>query len=459
MQSWTGSRHTWRPQGLVRARCSHGASPTRACATGPSTAKAARISCRCSTASWRSPTTCTTHDSWATRVSFSLPEAALCNLVSSLLNNGTAVYEMGPVSTAMERNLARWLAKQLGFPVGADGVFTSGGSAGNLTALLAARQAKAGFDVWTEGAHGGRPLAVLVSEQAHYCVSRSLQIMGFGKAGAWPVPVDARYRMRPEALPDAMHAAQASGRSVIAVVASAGSTATGAFDALEDVAEFCSVNDLWFHVDGAHGASAVLSDTHRGRLAGIERADSVVWDAHKMMLMPALVTAVLFRDGRHSYQPFAQEASYLFSRQAPEEQWFNLASRTLECTKTMMVLKLYAGLAVRGRRFFAEYLDSMFSLARRFSEAIRNAPDFELRGRTGLQHRVFPVDRSRPRERGSVRWQAGGSGHGRDPEPHPSSRARARAVLLGADDAACWRLPARHARQSGDEGLRSDKPA
>jgi L-2,4-diaminobutyrate decarboxylase len=165
---------------------------------------------------------------------------------------------------------------------------------------------------------------------------------------------------------------------VIAVVASAGSTATGAFDPLDEVADFCAAHDLWMHVDGAHGASAVLSDTHRARLRGIERADSVVWDAHKMMLMPALVTAVLFRDGRRSYQAFAQEASYLFTGAAPEEQWFNSGTRTLECTKTMMALKLYVALAAYGRAYFADYLDAMFALAQRFADAIEAAPDLEL---------------------------------------------------------------------------------
>jgi L-2,4-diaminobutyrate decarboxylase len=255
---------------------------------------------------------------------------------------------------------------------------TSGGSAGNLTALLAARQAKAGFDAWGEGAHGGPPLAVLASSQTHYCIARSLQVMGLGKEGAQPVPVDARFRLRAASLDRARRIAETAGKKVIAVVASAGSTATGAFDPLAEIADFCAEHDLWLHVDGAHGASAMLSETHAPRLAGIERADSVVWDAHKMMLMPALVTAVLFREGRHSYEAFAQEASYLFSGAAPEEQWFNLAGRTLECTKSMMALKLYVALATYGRPFFAEYVDGRFALAQRFADAVEASGDFEL---------------------------------------------------------------------------------
>src|SRR6266545_663140 len=162
-----------------------------------------------------------------------------------------AIYEMGPSTTAIERNLVQWFAARLGFPAGADGVLTSGGSIGNLTALLAARQAVAGFDVWDRGAHAGPPLCVLASQQTHYCVLRSTQIMGWGRDGVVPVAVDSRFRLDPAMLPAALDAAHRAGRKVVAVVASAGSTTTGAFDPLDAIADFCAAKGLWLHVDGA----------------------------------------------------------------------------------------------------------------------------------------------------------------------------------------------------------------
>jgi len=312
------------------------------------------------------------------QVTAPLPLAALCDLVDALLNNGMAVYEMGPVATVMEHHLVRWMCSRLGWGDRAGGVFTSGGSAGNLTALLAARQAKAGFDVWEAGNAGGPPLAVLVSEQAHYCIRRAVQIMGWGSAGVVSVPTDARFRMRADALPDAWRSAESEGRKIIAVVASACSTATGSFDPLEAIADFCHAHDLWLHVDGAHGASAALSDKYRPLLAGIERADSVVWDAHKMLLMPALATAVLFREGRRSHEAFAQEASYLFSAPDGGAPWYDIGQRTLECTKRMIALKLYVALSVYGTRLFADYVTASFDLAKRFAARLRQAPDFEL---------------------------------------------------------------------------------
>jgi len=301
------------------------------------------------------------------------PLAALCELVSALLNNGMAVYEMGPAATAIERELVRWFAREFRLPEEADGLLTSGGSAGNLTALLAARELAAGFPAWEAGAHAGEPLCVLVGAQAHYSIARAVQVMGFGRAGAWPVPVDARYRLRPELLPETLRAARAAGRKPIAIVASACSTAAGAFDPLEPIADFCAREGLWLHVDGAHGAPAALSPRYRHLVAGLERADSIVVDAHKMLLVPALCTAVLFRQGRHACAAFAQEASYLFGAGAHDQ-----GLRTLECTKRMLGLPLYALLEVLGREALVAHVEHCFDLARAFAEELTAAPDFEL---------------------------------------------------------------------------------
>ncbi len=312
------------------------------------------------------------------QVTSPLPVAALCELVAALLNNGMAVYEMGPVVTIMERRVLEWMAGLLGWGDQAAGVLTSGGSSGNLTALLAMRQAKAGFDIWNEGQAQQPPLAVLASDQTHYCVRRSAQIMGWGANGVVVVPTDARYRLRPAALADALRRAHSQGLRVIGVAASAGSTATGAFDRLDAVADFCDENDLWLHVDGAHGASIALCPEHRDALRGIERADSVVWDAHKMLLMPALITAVLFRDGRHSREAFAQNASYLFAEGTAEDRWFDVGLRTLECTKRMMSLKLYVALSLYGEEYFSSYVAGRIALARQFAQRLRDSGDFQV---------------------------------------------------------------------------------
>ena len=310
------------------------------------------------------------------QVSVPLPLAAAVEAVSALLNNGMAVYEMGPVGVAVERAALRWMAGKLGLPEGASGVFTSGGSAGNLTALLAARQAKAGFDPWNDGLQAGPPLAILASIQAHYSVGRAAQILGLGKRGFEPVPVDAAFRLRPDALGAAFDRAVAAGRRPIAVVASACSTATGSFDPLDAIADFCEARGLWLHVDGAHGAAAALSPRHRQLLRGVERADSVVWDAHKLLLVPALSTAVLFKDGARSGQAFAPDAPYLFEDH--EAAAYDVGARTLECTKRMLALPLYVALHTYGERLFEAFVERAFDLGAAFARLLRGAGDFEV---------------------------------------------------------------------------------
>jgi L-2,4-diaminobutyrate decarboxylase len=313
------------------------------------------------------------------QVTAPLPQAAITEFISALLNNAMAVYEMGPAATAMERSLIRWLGSQCGWNrLRLDGVMTSGGSAGNLTALLAARQERAGYDAWHAGQSGGPPLAFLGGASAHYSVQRAVQIMGWGHEGLIPVAVDERFKMRAEGLEAAFADAGRRGRKIIGVVASACSTATGSFDPLEPVADFCRRQGLWMHVDGAHGAVAALSPKYRHLVKGIERADSVVWDAHKMMLMPAPATAVLFRNGESSSHAFAQQASYLFTGAKPESEWFNVGQRTLECTKRQMSLHLYAALLIRGTQFFSDYVTGMFDLGRKFGEMLGDCGDFEV---------------------------------------------------------------------------------
>lgn len=298
----------------------------------------------------------------------SLPVAALAELTVALLNNSLAVSEMGPSGAAIERSLVKWMTQVVGFGGGAGGVLTSGGALGNLTALLAAREAKAG--------DAGQP-AILGSEQAHYSIERAVRVMGFGRHGFVPVPVDETFRLRASALDESHSAATRAGLKVIAVAASACSTATGSYDPLPEIADFCAAKGLWLHVDAAHGAAALLAERYRGLLAGIDRADSVVWDAHKMMLMPLLVTGVLFRDAAAGAGAFpAQRATYLYD-EAPDAT-DEISRRAFECSKPALGFPLYAALSLYGAEAFGAYVAGTYDLARRFAGMIEETGDLEL---------------------------------------------------------------------------------
>ncbi|MGI9515715.1 MAG: pyridoxal phosphate-dependent decarboxylase family protein, partial [Pirellulaceae bacterium] len=250
------------------------------------------------------------------QISPSATASALAGFVADTLNNGMGVYEMGMAGTVLERIIIDMLARQFGFPSSASGFLTSGGSLGNLTALLAARNT-ADPEVLETGNRDQR-YAVMISQQAHYCIQRAAGIMGWGRQGIISVPVDEHFSMRVDLLPQLFDQATQSGQRVVSVVGSACSTATGAYDDLAAIGQFCEQRDLWFHVDGAHGAAATFSPKYRHLLDGIEHANSVTLDFHKMLLVPALATALVFRDGRESYRSFAQKADYLFDEHEPE---------------------------------------------------------------------------------------------------------------------------------------------
>jgi len=307
----------------------------------------------------------------------SFPLSGLGEMINGTLNNGSAIYEMGPVSTAMERVVTDWLAQAIGFGPESSGILTSGGSLGNLTALLAARQHQSGYNHWTEGQRDHFHPAILVSSEAHYSIARAVQIMGWGEKGIVKVPLDSGHRTDVNRLEEKYRQATESGLTVLALAANACSTSTGIYDQLGPMADFCAKHKLWFHIDGAHGGPAALTPRYKHFTAGIEKADSVVIDFHKMMGISALTTAVLFRNGAHSYETFDQQATYLLNDQS-EEPWFNSAIRTLECTKNMMGLKVYSILKTYGEQVFIDYVTVCYDLARKFEEVLLASPDFEL---------------------------------------------------------------------------------
>ncbi|MEM1032608.1 MAG: aminotransferase class V-fold PLP-dependent enzyme [Myxococcota bacterium] len=303
------------------------------------------------------------------------PDAALNEVVLGLLNNGMAAYESGPISSALERNVVRWFCARAGMGPDADGVLTSGGTLGTLTSLLAARHAAGEYDP----EHGGGHLsAVLTSVHGHYAVRRAATVMGWGRAGVIGVPVDACGRMDPEAAARAVANARTRDRRVVAIVATASNSVTGAYDPIAELADLAAREGLWLHVDGAHGASALMSRKYRHRLEGVERADSLVWDAHKLLGLPALATAVLFRRGATSFAPFAEDADYLYRDDAPPERWYDYGVRNLECTKRMMSVAVYAALRRLGTDTLDRVITSRFDLAADFATALAAHPDFEL---------------------------------------------------------------------------------
>jgi L-2,4-diaminobutyrate decarboxylase len=211
----------------------------------------------------------------------------------------------------------------------------------------------------------------MISDQAHYSIGRNVKIMGLGNGSIIKVPVGQGYRMNTDMLGQLKKEAEDKGIRVISVVASACSTATGTYDNLIAIADFCEEHDLWMHVDGAHGMGVLFSDKYRHLVRGVERADSVVIDFHKMLLVPALNTLIMFKNGERSFETFAQKASYLF-KHSGKPAWYDSAIRTIECTKSSLGIVAYTALKYYRNGYYKEYIDSRYDLAALFAGIIKS---------------------------------------------------------------------------------------
>jgi L-2,4-diaminobutyrate decarboxylase len=299
--------------------------------------------------------------------------SALADLVHGVANQPMSIYEMGPAAAAVERTVLDWMVEKVGWTAdSAGGVLTHGGSLANLTALLAAR-ARAAPEAWSEGVP--RDLAILAPPSAHYSIARAAGILGIGADAIVPLEVDALERVRVDRLPDALAHARADGRRPMALVAAACATSTGLHDDLRGIGEFCRRHRIWLHVDAAHGASALLSERLRPLLAGVELADSIVWDAHKMLRTSGLCAAVLVRRRADLPAAFRQDASYL---DFDDPLGFDTLDRQVECTKAEIGLKLFLNLAFRGERGLAAYVEDQYAKTLRLWELLRERRGFDV---------------------------------------------------------------------------------
>lgn len=299
------------------------------------------------------------------------------------INNPSSLYEMGPAGATLEAYMINWMLAQLGWFQGANlhdfklhqnsgsGILTHGGSIANLSALSAARAAIAP-EAWTEGSP--KDLVVMGPQTSHYSIARAISIMGMGKNAFVPVPVDENEVLVISALEEVYQEQLKQGKRVMAVVANACATSTGLFDDLNAVADFCEKHKLWYHVDGAHGAVALLSKEDKVKVKGIERADSLIWDAHKMMRVPALCTAVLYKKYNSQVNSFQQKGSYVFH----EGDVIGMDSMpfTVECTKSALGTKLYWSFALEGEKAISDFVSNSFQQARELYHYLNNHPDF-----------------------------------------------------------------------------------
>jgi L-2,4-diaminobutyrate decarboxylase len=300
--------------------------------------------------------------------------AVLFDLIVGASSTIAAGWIDGAGAIWAENQALRWLADLAGFPPGAGGVFVSGGSAGNLSALVAARANAA-------ARLGGRPVTgwkIAVADSVHSSVATAARVIDVGIVD---VPGDERGRLTGDALAatlDALGPDEAA--SVVAVVASAGATNAGTVDDLGGVADACQHHGVWFHVDGAYGGAGLAAPSVRERYRGIERADSFIVDPHKWLFAPYDCCALLYRNPTAAYGVFRQEAGYLDTVNQPDAAWseWNPADYAYHLSRRARGLPLWFSLATYGTDAYRDAIERVLTLTRETAAEVAARPGLEL---------------------------------------------------------------------------------
>jgi L-2,4-diaminobutyrate decarboxylase len=380
--------------------------------------------------------------------------AAAAELAIGATNQSMDSYDQAPAATLVEDHLVRWLAGVVGLPEGASGVLTAGGTASNLLALLLARDAAVALtpgdglgrrqdhhDSHDVAADGLPPEAggwrIVTSDAAHFSVQRAAAVLGLGRRSVVAVATDDHGRMDVDALDATLAGLRDRGHRVIAVVGTAGTTDLGAIDPLPALAERAAELGAWFHVDAAVGSALCVSERLRTWLAGVERADSVTADLHKLWWQPIGASALLVRDaGRLG--GLRLPSDYLDRPDDDGEDGdegvgpLNLVGRSLDTSRRFDALKVLVSLRSTGRRRLAAMVEHLVDTAAGAAALVARRPDVELlappstvtvlfRWRpdaaapTGPTHRAGLAGPTDPGGRGTPPVPTGPTGHGRAP--------------------------------------------
>ncbi len=302
-----------------------------------------------------------------------IPLAGIFDAVMSATNQVLGVYEMGPWGVSVElrhdpadfaKHRTWWIRRNR-----------------HLRRLIGqfdrsiGRRSVSAPDAWTQGAD--QRSVLVVHGDSHYCIDRSAAVMGMGTNRVIRVAIDNERRMNPKALDAVLADLAARNIPVTAVVSVAGTTAIGAFDPLDAIADVCQRHGVWLHVDAAHGGGVGFSPKHQSLIRGLQRADSVAMDAHKMMFLPAVCAFVFYKNPNHRFAPFQQSAPYLFDPSAAEMEEYNNGTMTFECTRRASAFALWGIWAMFGPELFAAMVDQVIQVADDFYRMLCKDESFE----------------------------------------------------------------------------------
>ncbi|HEY0156938.1 MAG TPA: aminotransferase class V-fold PLP-dependent enzyme [Thermoanaerobaculia bacterium] len=279
--------------------------------------------------------------------------SAVADLIADAVNRYVGVCAAAPALVQLEANVVRWFCEIVGLPHGSGGVLTSGGSLANFTGIVTARRAMLPDD-FLRG-------TLYCSNQIHHSFQKAANLAGFPYANIRELPVDERFRIRVDALEEAIARDRRDGWTPFLIAGSAGTTGTGAVDDLEALARVAREEKLWFHVDGAYGALFMLTERGRAALKGIEQADSLILDPHKTLFLPFGTGAVLVRDARALHRAHSLHADYLPDMQQ-EDELVDFCEISPELSRDFRGLRVWLPLKMFGIEPFREQLDEKLDL-------------------------------------------------------------------------------------------------
>ncbi|KAI5695429.1 hypothetical protein M8J76_004133 [Diaphorina citri] len=296
--------------------------------------------------------------------------------LADALNPSVYTYEVSPVFSLMEEHVLAQMRTIVGFQ-GGDGIFCPGGSMANGYAISCARH-HAFPQIKTQGLASCPRLVLYTSEDAHYSIKKLAAFEGLGSDNVYLIKTDARGRMLPESLRGEIQRTLAEGAVPFMVSATSGTTVLGAFDPIPAIADICAEYDMWLHVDAAWGGGALVSRKYRHLLTGIERADSVTWNPHKLLTAPQQCSVFLTRHQSVLTECHSASASYLFQKDKFYDTKYDSGDKHIQCGRKPDVLKFWFMWKAKGTDGLEAHIDKSFDNAKYFTDKIRHRPGFKL---------------------------------------------------------------------------------
>ena len=307
-----------------------------------------------------------------------LPIGVWADVLASMLNQNAGAWRNGPTSAMIEARVIRWLGDLLNYGPQSFGTLASGGSEANLIALKCARDSVA-VNIKDRGVRAGpADLVIYASEQCHYSIDKSADILGLGREGVRKIPTDDSFHIVVDALREAIARDREAGMKPCCIVGVAGTTSTGVIDPLEQLAVIARENDCWYHVDAAYGGPLAFSPQHRDKLRGIELADSITFDPHKWMFVPFSCGATLVREGgRLLRDAFDMTPEYLSEDRGGADVDFDFFRYGQMGTRRFNSLKLWMAIKFMGREGYARTVERHIELTKYLAQQIDALKDFQ----------------------------------------------------------------------------------